>query len=131
MDLETLIARVIEQFQRKDILLGVSPFDYLLMDSTYLSKIDLQTLRILDQNIKDLELVLISQKVNDQIKSIRKSQVADIKIIGPPKLDDKVRDSLYYEKMQARKDYAIKEYSFVQKAILAEKLKNTEMFKTQ
>jgi hypothetical protein len=53
------------------------------------------------------------------------------KIEGPPKLDGMERDSLYYEKMQARKDYAIREYSFVQKAIMAEKLKSSEMFKTQ
>lgn len=41
-----------------------------------------------------------------------------------------LRAAQYFEELQMRKDFAIREYSVIQKAIQKEKMKDTDMFKT-
>ena len=112
--------------------MGENSIDYILVDSQYISKVNKQSLELLDQHIQNLELVIMKNSIyHSQIKAGRLAQMTKIKENGPVKIGSKVRDALYFEQLQARKDIAIKEFSIVQKAIHREKLKDTDMFKTQ
>lgn len=66
-DLETLIGNIMRQFQsEKGVLLNESPFDYILVESNFISKIcELETLNLFADS-DDLELVILRQSIYDK-----------------------------------------------------------------